>query len=431
MLKRASFIPLRHTFGRRNLAPLGLLVLVLGVGGFGIYQSRQQPGPASAATPAKLEPYSLGFAPYAYLPYSTDLIDNIRATTGVKQYVVAFINSAGSCTPTWDNDATLGLGSTRGNAIGADIAKLRTNGGDVTLSFGGEGGNELANYCTDVTSLKAAYRSVIDKYNLTRVDFDIEGTNASQTAANLRRAQAVASLKQDLPGLKVYLTIQTDTSIGLDPAGKVIAEQMRDAGVPLAGINIMTMIFGTGTDDGAATISAAKAAFTTLKSMYPSNTDAEIWQSLDLTALIGVAYGGGETYTLANAQTVRSWAQAQKIGMLTMWNVARDQPCAGTAHNLTDETCSGVTQTPYQYMSILNMPASTNTATPAPTATPVATPTPIANPSDINKDGLVNVFDLSTLLTNWNLTGTNAADINKDNVVNVFDLSVLLSHWTK
>jgi endoglucanase len=47
---------------------------------------------------------------------------------------------------------------------------------------------------------------------------------------------------------------------------------------------------------------------------------------------------------------------------------------------------------------------------------------------DINGDGVVNVFDLSILLSDWS-TSTAAADLNHDGTVNVFDLSVLLSHW--
>lgn len=47
---------------------------------------------------------------------------------------------------------------------------------------------------------------------------------------------------------------------------------------------------------------------------------------------------------------------------------------------------------------------------------------------DINKDGLVNISDLSALLAKWGTSDT-AADINKDRTVNVSDLSMLLSKW--
>jgi beta-mannanase len=48
---------------------------------------------------------------------------------------------------------------------------------------------------------------------------------------------------------------------------------------------------------------------------------------------------------------------------------------------------------------------------------------------DINKDGKIDIFDLSTLLSNWGATG-GAADINQDGSINIFDLSILLSHWS-
>jgi hypothetical protein len=47
---------------------------------------------------------------------------------------------------------------------------------------------------------------------------------------------------------------------------------------------------------------------------------------------------------------------------------------------------------------------------------------------DLNGDGVVNVFDLSILLSDWGTNNTQA-DLNKDGTVNVFDLSDLLTHW--
>ena len=48
---------------------------------------------------------------------------------------------------------------------------------------------------------------------------------------------------------------------------------------------------------------------------------------------------------------------------------------------------------------------------------------------DLNNDNIINIFDLSILLSQWGATGANTADFNSDNVVNIFDLSTLLSHW--
>jgi hypothetical protein len=42
----------------------------------------------------------------------------------------------------------------------------------------------------------------------------------------------------------------------------------------------------------------------------------------------------------------------------------------------------------------------------------------------------VNIFDLSTMLSNWGHTGASSSDMNGDSVVNIFDLSALLAAWT-
>ena len=49
---------------------------------------------------------------------------------------------------------------------------------------------------------------------------------------------------------------------------------------------------------------------------------------------------------------------------------------------------------------------------------------------DINGDSLINITDLSILLSNWSTTNSQA-DLNKDGIVNLTDLSILLSNWGK
>jgi hypothetical protein len=51
-----------------------------------------------------------------------------------------------------------------------------------------------------------------------------------------------------------------------------------------------------------------------------------------------------------------------------------------------------------------------------------------AKKGDLNKDGKINIFDLSMLLSRWRRANT-IADINASGKVDIFDLSILLSRW--
>jgi len=51
-------------------------------------------------------------------------------------------------------------------------------------------------------------------------------------------------------------------------------------------------------------------------------------------------------------------------------------------------------------------------------------------PGDVNNDNIVNLSDLSILLSKWNTIDT-SVDLNNDNEVGLSDLSILLSNWNK
>lgn len=75
------------------------------------------------------------------------------------------------------------------------------------------------------------------------------------------------------------------------------------------------------------------------------------------------------------------------------------------------------------------IPTPTFTVTPTVTVAPTLTQAP-GKPGDLNNDSLVNVFDMSILLSNFGSSNA-VADINHDGRVNVFDLSILLSNFGK
>ena len=51
--------------------------------------------------------------------------------------------------------------------------------------------------------------------------------------------------------------------------------------------------------------------------------------------------------------------------------------------------------------------------------------------ADINKDGVVNKYDFSIMMANWNHKGFSDCDLNNDNRVNNCDLNILIENWSK
>jgi len=124
------------------------------------------------------------------------------------------------------------------------------------------------------------------------------------------------------------------------------------------------------------------------------------------------------------AQNVKvSWtASSDNVGV-TGYIVYRGGTRIGTATG-TSYTDSNVIPGAYLYTVAANDAAGNVSAQ------SVAASITVYLEGDINHDGKVNVFDLSTLLSNWGKTGANASDLNGDGVVNILDLSILLSGWT-
>src|ERR1700761_2848431 len=162
---------------------------------------------ASQATAAGSYPAHYA-APYLQIDNGDagDMAADMSAS-GVKDYTLAFLIPQSGCTPQWEDG---------GEAVGsftAQINSLKSAGGNVIISFGGESGGEIAQTCTNVSSLTAAYANVVNTYGVTRLDFDIEGSTLSDTAATAVRDQALAALQAEDPA------VQVDFTLGVSPQG--------------------------------------------------------------------------------------------------------------------------------------------------------------------------------------------------------------------
>ena len=283
---------------------------------------------------------SAGFAPYVdtSLYPAFDLLAAADAT-GVKNFNLAFVTDGGGCTPKWG-----GVTDLTGDAVAAQIGSLRAKGGDVRVSFGGASGSELATTCSSADALAAAYGKAVDAFKLTKVDFDVEGGALPNTAANTRRAQAIAKLQAQHPNLDVSFTLPVMPE-GLTQDGVNLLSNAKSNGVEINTVNIMAMDYGPAYsgDMGTYAEQAATATQAQVKSVL-GLSDSAAWKTVAVTPMIGVNDVSSEVFKVDDATQLVNFAKSKGLGWLSMWSATRDKQCDGGSKPTADATCSSITQ---------------------------------------------------------------------------------------
>jgi chitinase len=388
---------------------VGIALAVIAAGVVGLRSTAQR---ASAAPPRS------SFTPYVDVTATPQYAFENPSAPGTADVVLGFVVSSpgADCQPSWGGAYSLSAAST-GMDLDRRIARLRQRGGDATVSFGGAANSELAIKCTSEQSLLQAYKSVVTRYDMTTIDFDIEGDTASAPDVSARRAAAVAQLQasQKAAGheLAVWLTLPVGPD-GLTATGRAVVHAMLAAHVVLAGVNALTMDYGQPVPSGQTMATLAEHSLTALSSQLVSlysatgsNVSADqVWQHLGATAMIGQNDTVSERFELADARELVTFARLHHLLRLSMWSLNRDQTCGPNYANveIVSDSCSGVSQTPAQFAGIFagfatgspipstkpTSPSSTGSgsasATPAPTATtaidnPATSPYAIWNPA--------------------------------------------------
>jgi hypothetical protein len=313
-------------------------------------------GSASAATALPAHVY----APY-FETWTTDGITTTAQQSGAKYFTLAFVEtlSKTSCTLAWNGSRSDPV--TNGRYL-SDIASLRSLGGDVVPSFGGwsadQGGTEVADSCKDVNAIAAAYEDLITRYNVSRLDMDVEGRSLNRTDGIDRRNKAL-KLAQDWAAaqgrpFQVSYTLPTSAT-GLEPSGVAILQNAIANGTRVDVVNIMTFDYydRVTTDMGTAAVNAANGLRAQLHNLYPVKTTAQ------LNAMIGITLMPGlddypkktENTTLAHAQQVANYAQSNGINTLSIWAIQRDNGgCPGVTGS---NSCSGITQATWDFSHLL------------------------------------------------------------------------------
>ncbi|KAI8910855.1 glycoside hydrolase superfamily [Gorgonomyces haynaldii] len=306
------------------------------------------------------------FAPYIYIPpYPYIDIVKLCQTYGIKHYSLAFIIADGN-----GNPSVSGAYGMDAKYLVSDINRLRSQcGGDVIVSFGGAAGADLARTNYDVATLVRKVQLVIDTYSARYIDWDVEGENVYDTAANDRRNQALVQIKKNNPGIYVSYTLAV-TPNGLVDTGVSILQSAVRNGLALDLVNIMAMDYGGGvngaTGMGAAGITAATGTYKQVKNVGLTNT------LIGITAMIGVNDVPGEVFRLQDARQVLDFAQKNLwVRMLSFWSVNRDlNNINGPLYASTQ-----IQQQDYDFAKIF-VPFEGNYQS-TPTVSPTPSPTPV------------------------------------------------------
>ena len=290
------------------------------------------------------------YAPYQDVTIGPTL-KSVVQSTGQKYFTLAFITSEGGCKAAWGGSVPLNKTSTDLPHLASDISYIRSKGGDVLVSFGGQAGTELALACSSVSSLQKQYQSVIDAYKVTHLDFDIEGGTEGDSTSYTRRNTALAALQKANPGLSISFTLPSETT-GLLSDSIGLLNNAKSKGVTFSIVNLMTMDYaGPDSHMGQESINAANGFYKQLQKIYPSKTSSQLWSMIGLTNLIGQNDTAKEIFTLSDAQKVLAFAQQQHLGELSMWEVSRDNgSCPGATSD--EDTCSGLSQSTYAFTNI-------------------------------------------------------------------------------
>ncbi|MEV0411146.1 glycosyl hydrolase family 18 protein [Streptomyces sp. NPDC050448] len=308
-------------------------------------------GAAHAATPLPAHV----FAPY-FEAYSSGSPADLAQKSGAKYLTMAFVQTEakGSCTPYWNGDKGQPVSA---SVFGADFATIRSRGGDVIPSFGGyaadNGGTEIADSCTSVDAIAAAYEKVITTYEVSRLDMDIEDNSLTDKAGVDRRNQAIKKVQGWAAAngrpLQVSYTLPTTTA-GLASSGLAVLKSAETAGAQVDVVNLMTFDYYDGATHDMAddTRTAATGLHDQLAGLYPAKTPAQLWSMIGVTEMPGIDdYGPAETFTTADATAVYNWAAGKGISTLSFWALQRDNGgCPGTGGS---DTCSGIVQDPWYF----------------------------------------------------------------------------------
>ncbi|MFT6290612.1 MAG: chitinase [Ilumatobacter sp.] len=352
---------------RLSITRVGVFVALTGavVGGIFVLRGQESTADSTVATTGWAAPYVDVTIPPLY-PFESpgDAVKDI-----VLSFVVAHRDEP--CTPAWGGVFDL---DTAAEELDLDrrVTRLRQTGKEPIVSFGGAINDELAVACTDDSALVDAYSAVIDRYQQTTIDLDIEGPALLDQAANERRGRAIAEIQEqrDAP-LAVWITLPVSPA-GLTSDGIASLDALLANGVEVAGVNGMVMNFAESRDGRTMSESVEDAvdaiALQVVDSWRRNDTPINTEQAYALTgatAMIGRNDVVTDVFTLDDATSLRDLAVDRGLGRLSYWSLNRDRSCGSNEEPIAAASnfCTHLDHHELAFAEILNdLPARAEAA---------------------------------------------------------------------
>jgi hypothetical protein len=265
-----------------------------------------------------------------YAPYFETWAHNdpVRLTrvAGAHAVTLAFLQTPrpGSCTATWNGDPNSPITA---EPLRREIASLRRAGDDVIPSFGGASADnartELADSCTSVARITRAYEQLVEGHGRT---------------------------------VQVQFTVPVQQS-GLPGRVVAVIKNAANEGAHVSVVNVMVFDWYDRkgkVDMAKAAMSASNHVHRQLAAIYPDASSAARWQMEGLTLLPGIDDNPSkdEITTLADARQILQFAAANRIGLLSIWTLQRDNgQCPGAIDN---NGCSGLHQGRWAFSHVLD-----------------------------------------------------------------------------
>jgi Cellulose binding domain/Fibronectin type III domain/Glycosyl hydrolases family 18 len=294
------------------------------------------PPPPPPAAPATA-------APYLYLGWGNPpSATSVMSATGIRAYTMAFVLSGGGCSPAWD-----GMRPLTGGTDQSTIRSIQSAGGQVIPSFGGWQGNKLGPNCGTPDALAGAVMQVVNAYNLSWVDLDIENIDEFENEAIQDRwLNALRIVKTRKAGLRTIVTFGTTTS-GPNFWGNRLIQRAKALNANVDVFTIMPFDFGGGGNMVASTTSAVEGLRASLQSTFGWSADTA-YRHIGISGMNGLS-DQRELTSPSTWTQIRDYASSHHLARLAFWSVNRDRGCPNGG---VVSDCSGIDQTQWQFTRI-------------------------------------------------------------------------------